>query len=406
MKILHICMSDSGGAGKAALRTHTALLAAGIESHFLCCMSSSGAKNIATLPLPAPTLLQRVACKVGIDLSSSLRQARLTARYPHQFEILTFPDSGFDLAKHPLVKSADVIHLHWVAGFVDYPSFFRQVKKPIVWTLHDMNPFLGLFHYQGDTERNRRRFGALDQKCRTRKAAILKNIPHLHLICPSQWIQFESEKSLAFHGRKHSFIPNTIDPDPFKPTDRLLARQALNLPLDKQILLFVSDSISVYRKGFDLLANAIQHIGSSPSLVLCTIGSHPPPFELPLPTFHFGRVDSESMMSLLYSAADAFIIPSREDNLPNVMLESLACGTPVLGTPVGGIGETITPQNGILAHAVSVEAIGEAISEFLGRMDSFHRTMICESARTKFNPHTHARALMNVYTEIVHSLHE
>jgi len=149
VNIVHISTSDDGGAGLCALRIHEALLKASMNSKMLCKYKTSGAPEVYTcLPIKKNTF-QKILFKIGLRSKREkieLRIKEIAKKIPDVF--YSSPFSKYDLAEHPLVKNADIIHLHWIAGFLDYPSFFSKCKdKKIIWTVHDENIFFGGFHY-------------------------------------------------------------------------------------------------------------------------------------------------------------------------------------------------------------------------------------------------------------------
>jgi glycosyltransferase involved in cell wall biosynthesis len=157
-------------------------------------------------------------------------------------------------------------------------------------------------------------------------------------------------------------IPYGIDTTVFKPYERAFVRDVFNLPPDKKILLFVSDSLKNERKGFELLKQALSEIYND-KFWLCAVGNNDVDTGHLENSCNFGRINDERLIALLYSACDAFVLPSREDNFPNVLLEATACGTPVIAFPIGGVPDIIEDgKNGLIAKNVSSVALAEAIS--------------------------------------------
>jgi len=168
LKIIHISTYATGGAGIAAYRIHEALLENGFASRFLCMDNSmhSTLKECYRFPRPTYSLYQRLINKanrvfnryyfLGKLIPSKYFNRRLSSiRSRLICDVASLPFSTINILEHPLVKNADIIHLHWVAGMLDYPSFFEENIKPVVWTFHDLNPALGLFHYMEDEKKMR-----------------------------------------------------------------------------------------------------------------------------------------------------------------------------------------------------------------------------------------------------------
>lgn len=403
-KILTINTSDSGGAGIAATRLHFGLKKNGIQGLFLCLNLRYG--NDSELHKFRPTPLnfkQRQLRRFGFFNTQQEKNKSLLKGKEKKYEIFSFPLSGFDISAYQLVKEADLIHLHWVANFLDWPSFFSKIDKPVVWTLHDMNPFQGGFHYHEDVIRNEAEFGTLEKRLREIKKKSLEGIQNLTIVTPTRWLMEESSKSEILGRFPHYHFNNGLDPKIFKPYPREVARDVFQLPKGKKILLFVSDNTSNRRKGLDLLLGALSQIKIE-SLLVVAIGYKPQEVNSNNQIQYLGRISDERLMALAYAASDAFVIPSREDNLPNTMLEALSCGIPVIGTPVGGIKEVIrTGFNGILAEEISSPALASAIERFFDGSFSFSSSEIRDNAVEKFNIEHIANQYIDLYKRILNN---
>ena len=396
MKIAIVSSSDSGGAGIAALRLHKALLANGVDSSMLCLHKETDTPKVyeykksfwakAIDHLPFIPYKQNNYKKYYTALSEC-------------YECVSFPEAIYDISDHPIIQQADVINLHWVGNVLDYKRFFKQVKKPIVWTLHDMNPFLGIAHYCGDRDANYQ-FLSLEEKVRKLKSETINKHPNVSVVNLCQWMKAESETSEAFAGRKHTIIPNSIDISVFKTHNRDEVRKELNLPLDKPLLLFVSQGVENRRKGFDILLSAIERLSRDCSLLVIGQASG----ELPdrENCWFLGSVKDELRMSMLYAAADAFILPSREDNLPNTMVEALCCGTPVISFSNGGMRDHIqTLTNGVLIEEMTSDALLEGIHLFLDNISAFNRDSISAEAHAVFSPFVQAKRYMDFFQSVL-----
>lgn len=402
MKILHLNTYDQGGAAIAAIRLHNALLKQSIDSSMLFLYKTynyvSNSYGFEDHLKINPGFMKRQYKRF---------KKKLLLKYTHQyingqklknklqgFEIFSFNPCDFDITTQKIYQEADIIHLHWIAGFVDY-RFFQKNKKPVIWTLHDMNPFTGGCHYsngckkyiteckncpqlQGTINSNN---SFIDQEY---KEAFLVGQTHV-ITAPSQWLMNCSSESRLFGSFRNIYIPNCLDINTYKPLDKLFSRTALNLPLQKKILLFVSANVENKRKGFDLLHNAITQI-NEPDIHLCAIGGGKIASEYESRITFIDKISDERLMALAYSAADAFILPSREDNLPNTMIEALACGTPVIAFPVGGMLDVIkTGFNGIFCKELSTEGLIDAIIEFIKIGDQFDSAAIRKYIWQNFN---------------------
>lgn len=411
LKIVHISTYINGGAGIAAFRIHEALLKNNIDSHFLCTDEPMEglSKAVVQYHKPVCNLAQRGLKKVKRLVGANIDLGTLNSRYRMEYllkeiqpslscEIARLPFSDFDLLSHPLVKSADVIHLHWVSGFLDYPSFFCTNQKPVIWTLHDMNPVMGIYHYEADQERNMYISKELDERVAKKKRKLINQakVP-IQAIAPSRWLQEKATNSNVFQPSPVGNIPYALNTEIFIHRDTATLRQELGIPVANSIFLFVAQNISYYRKGFDLLLDALKQM-ANPEITLLIIG-YSGEFDFPsLHCIHLGSVYNRQLLSCYYSLADAFILPSREDNLPNVMLESLACGTPVIAFDTGGMSEFI--QNGITglkATEINSLSLKNAIEKFLVDKDQFNRIIIRQYAVELFNEEKIASQYLKMY---------
>lgn len=396
MKILHVCTSETGGAGIAAMRLHRGLLEAGVESKFLSLKDST--INLAQKPVIPPSLYEKVIRRFKRKAVSKVHRGHERAG---NFEIFSTPLSNFDITLHPVYQQADIIHLHWVADFLDYSSFFEKNQKPVVWTLHDMNPFQGGFHYYGDVQNNREGWQDLEDLYKEIKKQALSKAKTIHVVGLSNWILKESKESALLGRFPHYLIPNGIDLNSFKIYDKGFARRVFNLPLDKTIILFVSELLSNKRKGFDLLKESIKQLGKRDDVVFCAVGQKENN-EMEHSVAYTGPIQDERLMGLLYAAADVFVLPSREDNLPNVMLEALACGTPVVGTPVGGLKDVIENGiNGFLSREVTAASIFEALCLFLENKNSFEPEKIRSFIQENYSQETQSSRFLKLYDEVM-----
>jgi glycosyltransferase involved in cell wall biosynthesis len=277
------------------------------------------------------------------------------------------------------LPSADILNLHWVTEFVDIPEFFERTNVPIVWTLHDMNPITGGCHYSFGCRRFEKSCGRcplIDSTVRNdpsrrswnRKRAVFeKKIDKrkLHIVAPSKWLAREAERSTLLGEAPIHRIPNGLDHTLFHPGCAEAKRSELNIPSARKVILFVAHSSTDYRKGIDLLVEALAKADLE-NVTLISIGSDSPAIPDRISHVHVGHVNDDERLSALYSMADVFVIPSRQDNLPNTVPESMACGTPVVGFETGGIPDMVRPgETGWLAETGSVRELRRAIETAL-----------------------------------------
>ncbi len=410
MKILHITTSSRGGAGIAALRLHNALRDMGVASAFISTnLSIDFEGNQLKDPIFSYTKLslwERILRKLKVVLFPSQEQKLRTKINSIDdkldYEMISLPFSRYELHLHPLVQEATILNFHLMTDMLDYSSFFTRCKKAVVWTLHDMNPFLGLFHYRGDEVRNLEHVNTSDAFCRKLKASAIGAVSKGAIISPSKWLLEEAEESDVFANFSiKRTIPNAINLDVFKIMEISGLRNEHAISEDDFVVLFISDKLDNFRKGIDLLADAFAAIPDLPITVL-TVGEGKILDNFRnLKIVPLGRIAQAEEMAKCYNMADVFLLPSREDNLPNVMLESFACGCPVVSFEVGGMMEHINEFNGRLVKNVTGEALAAAIRTEYKERGSYDRHEIRKYAVDNFSFQNQAQAYTETYNELI-----
>jgi glycosyltransferase involved in cell wall biosynthesis len=263
-----------------------------------------------------------------------------------------FSTSIFLSFNSKLINTSDLIHLQWINnGFLSIKDI-SKINKPIVWTLHDMWAFTGGCHYSGKCKKFEKscsncpilenEFFDLSKHILEKKLKLWKSLD-LTVVCPSKWLASEAKKSKLFSRRIVKIIPNGIDLNIFKKGNVIQARKKFNLPLDKNLILFGAiNSTNDLRKGFDLLDKSLKELLKNKlNLELVVFGSNMGPKELcGYKVNYLGSLNENEIISA-YSACDCFVAPSREDNLPNTIMEALACSMPVVAFNVGGIPDMV-----------------------------------------------------------------
>ncbi len=411
MKVLHITTSSKGGAGIAALRLHEALRKNGVASGFLSNNLTIDFNNVIVedsfFKYNELSVFKKILIKLKKYFFSSERQKTIQyfefIKEKLQFEAATLPISSFRLENHPLVKEADIINLHWIGGILDYPSFFEHCQKPIVWTLHDRNPFQGLFHYKNDELFNSEIIAEFDNKMKQIKATAMQQIKEGAIITPSKWLLADATISIFFPSFIKECIPNSIDLDVFKLQDKIDLRKEYSLASDDFIILFVADNVKNHRKGFDLFIEALSQLENIPATIV-TIGKGKISAVNHLKIISLGGINTADEMAKCYALADVFVLPSLEDNLPNVMLEAFACGIPLIGSPVGGIAEHVKLNlTGVLAEEINSFSLAKAIQTFYETKSNYKSEAIRKYAEDNFSLKKQANAYKKVYDKILNS---
>lgn len=413
MKIVHISSTDQGGAAASCIRLHVALLEAGVDSNLITISKrKSGIPQHFTFSAHRPAhIVHRLMIRLKLRLPAYLKRQKALENKVAGYEHFSFPESEFDLHKSELIAQADIVNLHWTAGFLDYKTFFREVKKNIVWTLHDMNAFTAGCHYASGCEKYT---GTCDvcpqlrgtvQPHLTRKLLRIKkkNIKNVNLtiVTPSQWLKQCSQKSSLFKHKSVFVIPYSLNLEVFKPVSKKEARERLALPPEKKIILFVSHSIGNKRKGFDILLECFSKFKAEEDVILLSAGNGGLDKKF---NNHIalGEINSEEEMKWAYNAADVFVLPSLEDNLPNVALESIACGVPVIAFDTGGLPDIIKNGiNGLLSKEINANALAQTISYFFKHSSTFDSKKIRKDAEERYNNKLQADAYSLLYQHLL-----
>jgi tetratricopeptide (TPR) repeat protein/glycosyltransferase involved in cell wall biosynthesis len=426
IKIVHLCTQDYGGAGKAAYRLHKGLQKIGVDSTMLVVNKQSGDPSVKVLP---SEYLGSVTQCLNIPTYGSplwqqqmLRWQNQMAKYPNRpvgLEMFTDALSDIQLDQVQEIRDADIINLHWVAGALDYPNAPLALRdKKIVWTLHDMNPLTGGCHYSGDCEKFKETCGACPQlgsnieedvarQNWNQKYYAFQNLD-LNIVTPSKWLANCASGSRLLSKFPVSVIPYGFPLDTFKPYSKTDIRRSLNIPEDASVILFGADSIVNARKGFVYLLEALKRLplNQENTTVVLTFGGFPE--GLQIETKHkihnLGSIADENKLALAYSAADVFVIPSLEDNLPNTVVEAMACGVPVVGFDIGGIPDMIEhKKNGFLASPRDIESLLEGIEWAISSPNGNKNiSSLCrERVETKFALEVQASAYKKLYDAVI-----
>lgn len=280
---------------------------------------------------------------------------------------VSIANTGTDLSGHPLIKGVDIIHLHWInQGFLSVSDLERLIDsgKPFVWTLHDLWPATAICHYPDGCKKYQLKCSRcplqvskplFDLASWTYNKKRQIGLNRIHFVGCSKWITEMAQKSSLLEGASFTSIPNPIDTSVFKPIMKNDSRERFQLPKDKLLLLFAAAKLSDRRKGAVYLIEACsilkQYYAGKIEIVLMGNGSEELCQALPFKVNSLGYISDTSTMVTAYSCADLFVIPSLEDNLPNTIMESMACGTPCVGFATGGIPEMIDHRvNGYVAN--------------------------------------------------------
>jgi glycosyltransferase involved in cell wall biosynthesis len=420
------CAYDHGGAGTAALRLHSALrdsAAGGIISQLYCASQKNATEGahlapvrgqgIRGTPPDAIELTGLEQCRYALSETLKAYPARPPGR-----DFFSLPQLCCDPAQIPLFEDFDLVNLHWTACMLD-PALTPEIlrERPVVWTLHDMNAFTGGCHYSAGCTRFTGQCGQCPalgsdgpkdlsfQTWRTRMGTY--RTLNLHIVCPSAWLAEQAQKSSLLGRFPVRVIPNPHPLDIFRPLDRVEIRAALGFKPEECVLLFAVQDLNTGRKGGAYLLEALRRLAALPHAAhtrLLLLGNKPPAefFQTGLRAKAAGHVDDPRRMAVLYNAADAVMVPSLEDNQPNVICEALGCGTPVAAFAAGGIPEMLMhKETGWLAPVRDVDDLLAGIAWATAMKDDARLRSRCRDlALEKWNAPARARDYADLFREL------
>jgi len=387
LKVLLINSSDSkGGAARATYRLYRGLKERNINSKLLVQSKRLDEEDIVSVSKLSISHLVR-------SLLDRFLFYLYLKRKKSFFSTALVPDT---LPKYVKQINPDIIHLNWINdGFIKIESL-NKFNKPIVWTLHDSWPFTGGCHLPGDCKRftymcgecpvlNSKKSYDLSWWIWKRKKNSWGNI-NLTIVTPSVWLATCAKKSSLFKELHVEIIPNGIDTSLFKPRFKTNARIELGLPLDKKLILFGSMNLKDKNKGYEYFISTLKILERSEKqekieIIIFGASNFEQTDEIKLKVNSFGKINDDYILSLLYSSADVYVMPSEQENLPCTIMESLSCGTPVVAFKIGGISDLIDHKiNGYLAVPFSIEDLSDGI---LWLLDNKKYGEISKKAREK-----------------------
>ena len=411
MKILHISTFDFDGAGLAAYRLHRALLQEGIDSRMLVAKKTVDDNTIIRAE-QSPQLLYRSPRNFFLRKFEKIMRRRghfltrfetvrkemddLQLRYPQV--LFTSAISTYDLSTHPLVQESDILHLHWVQNFLNFEDFFEKVKKPIVWTIHDLNPMFGGFHHARLRDDCYEAFRHLEDEFYEMKRRALFGRDNVALVAISGQMHRAIVDHEFFHNKPIYDVPIGVDSSKFLMLDRHSVRMVMGLPLEQRIFLFVNKSMNDSQKGLSMLVDALELLNEKESLLIC-VGDGRVPDTESIKIQHYNSVRNEIWLSQLYSAADYVLLPSFQESFCQTAVEAMCCGTPVIMTPVGISEELITDFNGIRCEAISAEALAKGIGVALEH--HYNRERIHDDVVARFGVDTVVKSYLQMYQEVL-----
>ena len=406
MNILHISTEyNLGGSGRAAYRIHAGLKKRGHTSRMLVATKVMGVPGVGPI---WRNLSWRAA-----DWAAKRVTEALSLQY-------LFLPSSWNLLRHPWFREADIVQMYNTHGGYFSHSILGVASriKPVVWRFSDLWPFTGHCCYSYECDKWKTGCGSCPLLCddpplRSDRTALLWRIKRrlyasakIYLVAPSRWMAgLAAQSPLVGHWPRH-IIPNGIDLELFRPISRTAAREIFGLPPDEPTVLFSSVETKAHRKGGTFLMEALNRLRSvEKRFRLFVVGHGAREWErkVSVPVTAVETVKDDHLLAAMYSAADVFVHPALADNLPNGVLESLACGTPVVAFDVGGVSEAVRPmQTGYLARYKDIDDLAKGIGRILN--DSGLRAYMSAACRTvaesEYNMHLQTDRFERLYSSL------
>jgi glycosyltransferase involved in cell wall biosynthesis len=418
LKVVHLNTYDgNGGAGRACIRLNRALLNQGIESKVIVHYKFGKNPDIGDFNT---NLLQK-AWTAGTILLERVLAKRYLKALKTPFSFAWF---GRSVIHHPDVKAADIIHLHWVNhGFLNpkHIAEIAKLNKPVVWTFHDSNAFTGGCHVRYTCDHFQRECGNCPllknegPDDESHRIWLQKRDAYAQLgftvIAPSTWMQKSVGQSSLMKGKPVAQIANTLETDIFRPMNKKEAKEKAGFAKDKFIFLsgFMPSRKDMHKgtsyllTGLEILRARLDAKAEDIELVVFGNRNTEDVPEFPFKTSFLGTISDDEKLAACYAAADAFLIPSLEDNLPYTVMESLSCGTPVITFTTGGIPDMVEhEQNGYLATYRSAESFADGMEWVINYPDREKlRQAARQSVMDNFSEEIIADKHIDLYNKII-----
>jgi glycosyltransferase involved in cell wall biosynthesis len=422
LRVAHISTSEHGGAGRAASRISGAINKIGHRS-YLVTQDKSGS---SALSLSGDNNRLLADQKIVRKFFGDFIQHKYLSRNRNVSVSNTLFSSSYpaiQVDECAPVMSSDIINLHWITQMISPDAVRRLLDegKKVVWTLHDQWPFTGGCHYTAGCSK----FQEVCSPCPQLKLdpwdvpAVLQcdkelcfSSPNLVVVCPSDWMADCARKSRVFRNNEIVTVRNPINHEIFSPLDsddRFTMRSELGVGPTDLLVCFGATTGGEKRKGYGYLRNAAtavhREMPSGSRLIVLTFGQNAEKIvELGPNHIDFGKLDSDAAIAMVLGVSDIVVIPSQEDNYPNVMVEAMACGTPVGGFAVGGIPELVVDgQNGVLFSAPwSSESIAAGLLRFVSMREEW--PSLRAHARASVYPSHSLTAIGRRYEQVYKSL--
>lgn len=371
MRVAHLTAWSSGGVWAAVKRLHQAMLQRGIDSQVHTIGNvPRDLPGVYAIPRKRKSVSDRIKRMIWGEENHLMREIKFLSETNPPYEAFTPPYRIWRYERPRWNGAVDIVHLHWCGGFIDLAELFDVCPQPIVWTLHDQNPYLGGFHYQSDSD-TATSMKLLEQRCLEQRRTLYRQRP-ISVVANSRWNLAMCQQSQLFSPNSSSeFIALPVPLDDYRPTSKAVAKRSLQLDPTKYVIGFACESLENPRKGFMDLVAALQQLPREiqDSVQLLSFGKSPSEViqqSISIPWVDLGRIDNTQQQALAYSAMDLFVAPSREEAYGQTPIEAALCETPTVASRTGGLTENILDQvTGRFAEPRSPQSLASTISELV-----------------------------------------
>lgn len=388
MKILLVSKDDIGGIGQVCIDLMRSLKALGHECHMLVLnkyTQNDDIERYGYLRWRLAKMPSGLLCRYGFVVTRRNKARRLGGG---------IPTSVVNLMHSRWVEWADVIHLHHIADYIDYPSFFGRIgRKPVVMTLHDENFFYGLAYYESHLQPQH----PLERYYAELKRKAFAKAHNMGVVLLSEFFRQKFHGHQLLQGNEVRVINNAVDTTVYKPIPKTDARQRLGLSADDTLIVFSAFVVSDQRKGLDKLSEAVARIGN-PRIRIVAVGKNIHHRSWPN-VVEMGFKHTAESLCEVFSACDFFAMPSMQEAFALTPMQAMACGLPVVAFPVSGTSELINEHNGVVCTDFTVEALKEGIMTLMSR--SYDAAAIRQDMANRFSPVAIAQKYCSLYNDLL-----
>ena len=404
MKITHITTLDKAGAGRAAIRMVQALRKFNVNAMLLCLFNQLGSiDGVVPCILKRNNLLRRILYRLGLKKQDYKKRTKLFSKY-RVVDGMHWLHSDLRVDKYPIIKQSDIIHFHWIDQMIDLSSFVNNTTQPLVWTLHDMGAFSGgCNYYYHNCHKFEQRCGACPalssnneddlsrREWKMKYDLYQKHQQRLHIVTCSNWLADCVRKSSLLRDVDIRVIPNCIDVDVYKPLPKMHR---------DNVIRFMLGAVNAKdpNKGYERLQRMVNcyAVQTQKRIEVLVVGQNSDDlcFHENVLVRSFGFIESDSELAAIYNQADLLLYGSYRDNLPNMIMEAMACGVPVVAFPIGGIPDMILHnETGYLA-----ETEDDYLDGIQWCLDN--RTQLSVASRNKVINDYHPNRIANMYDQL------